>query len=78
MGSQVGSESITRARFPSWRKEVVMEQKFDAVKFVEHMNQGDYDGRLQEELCKLSAGQLKDVSVQVTVIVKKRLAGVTY
>ena len=37
--------------FPSWWKEVVMEQDFDAVKFVQQMKQGDFDGHLQAELC---------------------------
>jgi hypothetical protein len=44
------------------------------VKFVEQMNQGDYDVHLQEGLCRLTAGQLNEISLLVTVIVKKRLA----
>jgi hypothetical protein len=60
--------------FPSSGRKYQMEQEFDAIAFVQHLNQGDYDGHLQEELCKLTAGQLNEVSVLVTVIVKKRPA----
>ena len=50
--------------------EPVMDQKFDAAKFVEQFDHGLLDGRLDEELAKLTQEQLTEVALLLARLVK--------
>jgi hypothetical protein len=47
-----------------------MDQEFNAANFVEQFDKGALDGRLHEELIKLSQEQLGEVALLLAALVK--------
>jgi hypothetical protein len=50
-----------------------VDEQFDAPKFVEEFDQGLFDGRVSEELTKLTQGQLAEVAVLLAARIKARI-----
>jgi hypothetical protein len=50
-----------------------MDQEFDATEFVEQFQQGLLDGRLSDELSKLSQEQLTEVTLLLAALIEGRL-----
>lgn len=50
-----------------------MYESFDAAVFMEQLQNGDFDGHLQEELWKLTDRELNEVSALWTAAIKNRL-----
>ena len=50
-----------------------MDQEFDATKFAEQFDQGLLDGRLDQELTKLTQDQLTEVELLLAAIIEGRM-----
>lgn len=50
-----------------------MGEEFDATKFVDQFHQGLFDGRVNEELSKLTQDQLAEVALLLAARIKGRM-----